>query len=72
MSQQIQNDSIVIWTFDNYTTLVGFFSGFAVIGLVLYIYYRSGSLMLLRDLMWRFFGGSTKFEISILKAHGKT
>ena len=64
MSQQIQNDSIVIWTFDNYTTLVGFFSGIAVIGLVLYIYYRSGSLMLLRDLMWRFFGGSTKFENS--------
>lgn len=62
MQQPTSNNNIVIWTFENYTTLVGLSSGLAIVGLVFYIYYRSGSLMLLRDLMWRFFGGSIKFE----------
>lgn len=62
MQQPTPNNSIVIWTFENHTVLAGLFSGLAIICLVLFIYYRSGSLILLRDLMWRFLGGSIKFE----------
>lgn len=62
MSQQNFNDNIVNWTFENYATLASLGSGIAICLLALYIYSRSGSLIFLRDLMWRFFGGSTKFE----------
>ncbi|WJM92819.1 DUF6216 family protein [Pseudomonas brenneri] len=62
MSQQNFNDNIVNWTFENYATLASLVSGIAICLLVFYIYSRSGSLIFLRDLMWRFFGGSTKFE----------
>ncbi|WP_439862915.1 DUF6216 family protein [Pseudomonas antarctica] len=62
MPQPALNDTLVTWTFQNYTALIGLLSGFAICALVLYIYSRSGSLIFLRDLMWRFFGGSTVFE----------
>ncbi|MCF5545771.1 DUF6216 family protein [Pseudomonas salomonii] len=62
MSQPALNDNIVTWTFQNYAAIVGLLSGLAICALVLYIYSRSGSLIFLRDLMWRFFGGSTTFE----------
>jgi len=62
VSQQNFNDNIVNWTFENYATLASLGSGIAICLLALYIYSRSGSLIFLRDLMWRFFGGSTKFE----------
>jgi hypothetical protein len=62
MSQPALNDNIVTWTFQNYAAIVGLLSGVAICLLVLYIYSRSGSLIFLRDLMWRFFGGSTNFE----------
>ncbi len=62
MSQPALNDTLVTWTFQNYTAIVGLLSGLAICALVLYIYSRSGSLIFLRDLMWRFFGGSTTFE----------
>lgn len=54
--------NIVDWTFQNYATLASMLSGIAICALIFYIYKRSGSLIFLRDLMWRFFGGSTKFE----------
>ncbi|KAF2406301.1 hypothetical protein SAMN04490179_5212 [Pseudomonas antarctica] len=62
MSQPALNDNIVTWTFQNYAAIVGLLSGLAICALVLYIYSRSGSLIFLRDLLWRFFGGSTAFE----------
>jgi len=63
MTQQALSDTAVTWTFENYATLVSMFGGgIAICALVTYIYMRSGSLLFLRDLMWRFFGGTTKFE----------
>lgn len=72
MPQQIQSNNVISWTFDNYTALAGLLSGIAIICLVFYIYYRSGSLMLLRDLMWRFLGGSTKFDDTTYETSRKT
>jgi hypothetical protein len=62
VSESKINDNIVSWTFENYAAVAGLFSGVAICLLVFYIYSRSGSLIFLRDMMWRFFGGSEKFE----------
>ncbi|MGY1448861.1 DUF6216 family protein [Pseudomonas chlororaphis] len=46
----------------NYATAVSICTGITIFAAVLYIYARSGSLLFLRDLMWRFFGGTISFE----------
>lgn len=62
MSQQVIDNNLASWTFSNFTAIATLFSGLAVCAIVLYIFSRSGSLMFLRDMMWNFFSGSSKFE----------
>ncbi len=62
MSQSKLNENLITWTFENYATAVSLLSGLAICALIYYIYSRSGSLIFLRDLMWRFFGGTIEFE----------
>lgn len=58
------NENILTWSLENYATAISIGSSLAICSLVFYIYTRAGSLLFLRDLMWRFFGGTTAFENS--------
>jgi len=56
------NENVLTWTFENYATIASAFSGLITCALIIYIYQRSGSVFFLRDLIWKFFGGTTEFE----------
>lgn len=50
------------WYAENFPTFSSIGTAVCILWLLFFIYTRSGSLLFLRDLFWKVFGGKTKFE----------
>jgi hypothetical protein len=57
MAEPIVKSTPLTWYVEHFA-----FTFLAIAGLLIFIYRRSGSLLFLRDWIWRFFGGKTRFE----------
>lgn len=62
MTDSEKNSIPLTWYGENFATFSTIATGFFVLWLLFFTYTRSGSLLFLRDLLWRFFGGIPKFE----------
>lgn len=62
MAEPIVKSTPLTWYVEHFAFLSGAFTFLAIAGLLIFIYRRSGSLLFLRDWIWRFFGGKTRFE----------
>ena len=62
MAEPIVKSTPLTWYVEHFAFFSGAFTFLAIAGLLIFIYRRSGSLLFLRDWIWRFFGGKTRFE----------
>lgn len=62
MTAPISKSTPLTWYVENFPALSGIVTLLAVVWLLCFIYRRSGSLLFLRDWIWRFFGGQPHFE----------
>ncbi|MBT2374349.1 DUF6216 family protein [Pseudomonas fluorescens] len=62
MADPISKSTPLTWYVENVAAFSGFITVFAIGWLLFFIYRRSGSLLFLRDWIWRFFGGQPHFE----------
>lgn len=62
MTDSEQNGIPLTWYGENFATFSAIGTGIFVLWLLFFTYNRSGSLLFLRDVLWRFFGGTPKFE----------
>lgn len=62
MNTASPDQTIVSWTIENYPTCLSISTGVAACLFLAYVYTRSGSLLFLRDLIWRLFGGLQTFK----------
>ena len=62
MADPIVKSTPLTWYVENIAAFGSIVTAIAIVWLLIFIYRRSGSLLFLRDWVWRFFGGQPHFE----------
>ncbi len=62
MTQAAVEEPTIAWSWETLSSITTWSPLIFGVGIIIFIYKRSGSLIFLRDLMWRFFGGTPRFE----------